>query len=371
MNLESITAYEDKADRDTVENGFDLTHGAPILKPPDGYVEGLQNAFARSLTNSYSQSKIRFLKTFFERFNQHAALEDLDGFSLYTSSSAAILNVAIYLKKRGLKTATISPTLDLVPQTLSEVGLDIIPVSEEVILPEMNIAALNEIDFDALFLALPNNPTGRSMSESAFRKLATYCKEHGKVLIFDLSFHDGTLSSYDQYKTASEAGCDFMAIEDTGKGIYFAPWLKVGMLYASKNLRDRDYRRITEIVSAPSPFILEVLSEQLNEPNRRVLEIEKENREYLRSRLLGTILSPANPDSKIGVEWLKVADGYNANDIAENLRRKGIYVLPGTYFYWDDPGQGSQFIRISLAREPEFFKKAVDVLVDELNQSSA
>ena len=50
--------------------------------------------------------------------------------------------------------------------------------------------------------------------------------------------------------------------------------------------------------------------------------------------------------------------------VQKRLRELGIYVLPGTYFYWSSPERGEDYLRIALARDPELFAEACRALSD-------
>lgn len=37
-----------------------------------------------------------------------------------------------------------------------------------------------------------------------------------------------------------------------------------------------------------------------------------------------------------------------------------MYVLPGTFFYWNTKEKGERYVRLALAREPELFAGAME-----------
>ena len=45
-----------------------------------------------------------------------------------------------------------------------------------------------------------------------------------------------------------------------------------------------------------------------------------------------------------------------------------VYILPGTYFFWNSPELGDRHVRVALAREPEMFREAVAALADALKK---
>lgn len=51
-----------------------------------------------------------------------------------------------------------------------------------------------------------------------------------------------------------------------------------------------------------------------------------------------------------------------ATELQRELRAEGVYVLPGRYFYWSQPGRGEPYVRMALAREPEMFAGAMQRL---------
>jgi aspartate/methionine/tyrosine aminotransferase len=57
-----------------------------------------------------------------------------------------------------------------------------------------------------------------------------------------------------------------------------------------------------------------------------------------------------------------------ATELQRILCTGGVYVLPGTYFFWHNPAQGERYIRIALARNTDNFLEGMSLIRQILNQ---
>jgi len=88
-----------------------------------------------------------------------------------------------------------------------------------------------------------------------------------------------------------------------------------------------------------------------------------ENRLAARQALAGTILEYVEPVVDTSVAWFGVTSSeMSATELQRQLLDEQIYVLPGTYFYWDQPEKGERYLRIALARRPEMFAAAMTAM---------
>jgi len=78
---------------------------------------------------------------------------------------------------------------------------------------------------------------------------------------------------------------------------------------------------------------------------------------YLNSDLLEV----HQPKTQMSVAWVRILDpNKRATDLQQQIYDKEeVYVLPGTYFFWDNPKRGERYLRIALARDTELLTKAV------------
>jgi aspartate/methionine/tyrosine aminotransferase len=371
-NRKNLTQYE----HDALNNVYNLADGhAHQLQSPDQeyIIAHLSDIFHLAELNSQKDSEKKFQIAFWDVAKQSRALAV--GTSLYCySASTAIEIVANFLRKRALRTALIEPTFDNLPSILRRVGVDVVALREEDLFPVPRLEHIARLDVGAIFIVLPNNPTGKLIDRSAFSELARFCADTNKILIVDFSFRFFAEAMYwDQYGLMIDLDCDFLFIEDTGK-----TWpsldLKISLLTPSRRLYDETYIIHNDFLLNVSPFILLLLCQYIESTKNLGIEhvvtnIVRKNRDYLRTTLAGTYLKPVNLDSSISVEWLEIISVYSGENIWQRLSAKGVYVLPGSNFYWNSPNAGTSYLRVTLMRDPLMFRAAADRFVSVLSTS--
>lgn len=330
-----------------------------------GVIEQLSDIFIHAQNKPRKEIERNFLVRYWELAKQRRAINLGTSMACY-SASTAIEIIANYLKTFKLRTALIEPTFDNLPAILQRVGVNLVSLAEDDIFPSINYSKLSSLAVDAFFLVLPNNPTGHLLNKGEFTNLVDFCAKNGKLLIVDFCFRLFSKEMYwDQYGAALDSDCKFLFIEDTGK-IWPLLDLKTALLTSHPKLY-KDVKRIhNEFLLNVSPFVLELIGRCIisvkNEFEFDVVNIIQKNRAYLRSSISNTILRPANLDSQISFEWLEITKDYHAERIWEMLINAGIFVLPGSLFYWGTPMSGQNKLRIALARNPNIFIAGVDSL---------
>jgi aspartate/methionine/tyrosine aminotransferase len=322
----------------------------------------LQEQLLRNLPRWYlecetaSQQAVEeeFTEAFFEIAGQpsaHAAC-----LSLHYSASVSIAVTAKQLRDRGGRVLVMHPTFDNIPALLSHYHVPMSPISVA------EVAALDRElpgDVSALFLVVPNNPTGESIDPDALRRVAQRCAREGVLLLIDFRFRFlSELHAWDQYEVLLDSGVDFLCVEDTGK-----TWpmldMKVGMLVASPSLRT-PVREITEdYLLNVSPFVLKLLTEYIrSDPERSWLEIVDANRARLREALLDTGAELVDARAAQSIAWVRLPDGWDGDDFCRWTSDRGVALCPGGPFYWHEPERGAGFVRIALLRPTHYFAAA-------------
>ena len=159
----------------------------------------------------------------------------------------------------------------------------------------------------ALYVVMPNNPTGHCPTREQFAGITGYCARHRILLLADFCFRFyGSFWDYDQYQMLTDAGVDFICTEDTGK-TWPAGDVKLGMLVAS----DRPYALLKDIsddfLFSVAPFTFEILTRLIaaeHRETRRVLaqDLADANREVLRTALDGSTAADRQPPASHGPE---------------------------------------------------------------------
>lgn len=205
----------------------------------------------------------RFVEAFFELHGQDRARRQSPLLSY--AASIATLVVGMYLARRQASVTLIEPCFDNLADLLRNCGVPLQAIPEEALGEPGSIRRHLEakLQADALFLVDPNNPTGFSLLQhgrEAFVEVATFCRDQGKLLVFDFCFAafavaDPRLERFDVYQLLDEIGVSYITIEDTGK-----TWpiqdAKCAMLCCSEDLYDDLYNIHTSVLLNVSPFVL-------------------------------------------------------------------------------------------------------------------
>lgn len=281
------------------------------------------------------------------------------------SSSVSVEVLANYLRRERKSVTLIHPTFDNIPAILKRHDIQLLPIEEFAL--RRPAKAIQSLTTDAIFLVLPNNPTGFQLTRAQFETLVRSCKEKGIVIILDFSFRFfSSLTKWDQYEILLSNQSDFVCIEDTGK-TWPALDLKIGFITASDSLYSELEQITDDVLLNVSPFIFALLSryisiEQQLPIKETVSQLADHNRKILRAELYDTPLKIANADSKISVEWIKLPTVWDSVDFCEWLESHQISVLPGNPFFWNQSERGRSYVRVALMRPREFFQRAASQL---------
>nr|WP_019366152.1 pyridoxal phosphate-dependent aminotransferase [Pseudomonas luteola] len=336
-------------------------------------IKDLPKLWYKAEKQTQYESEQEFIQTFYTFHGQHTALKRKEEIYLVYAASIAMHITATYLKQKQLRVGLIEPCFDNLHDLMKHMEVPLSPLDESIFGETASIyKRLSERteNLDAIFVVDPNNPTGFSLFKDdaeAFREVVRFCKDHKKILIMDFCFASFILANgnqrHDAYEILEESGVDFIAMEDTGK-----TWplqdAKCATLMTSKSLNDQVYPILTSVLLNVSPFILNVVTQYIKDSATdnfsSVRNILKKNRETARNYLHGKYLTYCDPEVETSVAWFKInIDGITADTLHEHLLSKEIYVLPGKYFYWNDPEKGQKYIRIALARDHEMFEQAM------------
>lgn len=351
------------------------THQRQSPSQKEFIISNLPNLWYESEEKTQYELEQEFIQAFFHLHQQPTALKTRRN-NLYYSASVATMVVANYLRQKGMSTALIEPSFDNLHDLLKNHQVDIHRLEENWLYePEKIYQKLSEnVQADSIFLVDPNNPTGFSMlshQEQAFREVIRFCKDHKKLLIFDFCFAsfglmDPKVGRFDIYALLEDSGVQYIAIEDTGK-----TWplqdAKCAILTVSSDLYQDIYNIHTAVLLNVSPFVLNLVTQYLYESERdnfySITSVLEHNREIVKRELSGRLLEYCQPKVNVSVSWLKIKDNQiKATELQKLLQKEGVYVLPGTYFFWSDHSQGEDYIRIALAREPEMFAGAIKLM---------
>lgn len=348
-------------------------------------VERLPELWFESEQKKQAEMEEDFIEAFFKTQKQHHALKTPT--MLVYAASIAMVITANYLNKKKMSVSLLHPCFDNLHDILKHMEVPMEPLQEEWLHDFDSIYdnLKKHVTADAIFIVDPNNPTGYTLSSTGqtatkgFEELFRYAKDHNKLLIFDFCFAwfmlpDDQLVIFEIYELLKKYGVSYIAMEDTGK-----TWplqdAKVAILKTSPDIHDDIYAIHTSYLLNVSPFILNVVTEYILDSETdefaSVYELLDRNRDIAKKELDGSLLEFQEPKSKVSVAWFKIKDpSIKATDLQKHILSAGVYVLPGTYFFWNDPNEGEQYIRVALARNTEIFEPAIKIVRQALKQYS-
>ncbi len=279
------------------------------------------------------------------------------------SASVSTEVVGNWLRQARLRVGLLHPTFDNIAAILQRQLVPLRPISERI------FSAPDDPVFtrgcDAVFLVLPNNPTGVDPSPEVLRAIADGCRARDQVLILDASFRffSDRLRSWDQYAYFDEIGLRYIGIEDTGK-----TWptldLKVGSLVVDARLRPPLQRITDDFVLNVSPFIFRLLREYIATEDTLpwCVKVGQRNRAVLEEALAETPVTVVAAQAPMSVAWLELPDRWRGSHACAWLSDRGVAVLPGAPFFWDDTRLGESHLRVALMRPEDEFVAGADAL---------
>lgn len=344
-------------------------------------IERLPEIWFDSEKKLQHESEQRFIREFFRVQKQPAALEPNNALLVYAASIAMVI-AANYLLKKKMTVSLMHPCFDNLHDLLLNMQVPLKPLQEEWFHDPKKIYENLEknVKTDAIFLVDPNNPTGFTLfkhGKIAYEEVVRFCKDKKKLLLIDYCFAsfmlpDVNLDVFDVYKLLEQSGVSYISIEDTGK-TWPVQDTKCAIIKTSKDIHDDLYNIHTSYLLNVSPFILNLLTEYILDSEKdgfaSVFDLLERNREIAKHELNGSILEFQEPASKVSVAWFKITNPkIKATDLQKAILKKGVYVLPGTYFFWAKREDGERYIRIALARNTTILETAIQLVRQALDE---
>jgi len=332
----------------------------------EGVIERLPAIFRAAEAAQQVDVQRDFEDVFFRAAGQPSVLERANPPLYHYSASMSIEAVANHLRVEGLRVGLLNPTFDNIPDILKRHGVPLVP------LPESVFSAPEAVDrweeFDALFLVVPNNPTGCDPGPGAVERVALECRRRGVLLIIDFSFRffSDHLDTRDTYAFLQDNDVDHIGIEDVGK-LWPVLDLKLGSLVVGTRRFEALEAITDDMILNVSPFVFALIAEAGRSGvvgSARSTSVR--NRAVLVKELAGGPVSVMDGGATMSVAWLLLPEGWDGIEVCGWLQERGIAVLPGGPFFWAGPEQGARYLRIALMRPAEPFETAVKALADAL-----
>jgi enduracididine biosynthesis enzyme MppP len=363
----NLTEYELRA-VDAPLNVADGHARQPLTASQQEIVDRFPDLFEEATTRSLEEVEYIAHDTFFRALGQRSAPYARGQVLTSYASSVSMDVVARCLAERGAVVGLIHPTFDNIPDLLRARGVQLVPVSESALRSGELPGSLGI--GDAVFVTVPNNPTGGILDADDLRRLAEACRSRQMLLALDTSFRGFDCRvQYDFYELLDACGCDYVVIEDTGKLWPFLE-LKLGFIACSDSLKRPLAKAHSDVLLSASPFVMRVVTELARDAVAggfdEMRQLIARNRAIIDASMADVGCRQPFPDSRVSVTLVGVP-GRNASVVSASLAERGVHVLRCEPFFWDQRRIGEQYVRVALARE----SSAIEQVADELREVCA
>jgi aspartate/methionine/tyrosine aminotransferase len=374
--LDSLTSFEVVG----LNSKFNFSDGHAYHAPPRalaGVYANLGGIWEAAATSSIPDAEHGF-KNALANLIDSPRLERHNFFSVLPTASNSIDIVAAWLHMRGKRTGLLEPAFDNLPLMLKRRDLVLYPVNERDLLDLDSLEKkIDSQKLTALFVILPNNPTGFMLNALDFRSLCELCERKGVTFIVDKTFRLYSRDIFDDYAIMQDSGVEFVVIEDTGK-----TWptldLKVSLLVYKDTVASELRMLYEEIFLCSSNFVLLLLTRLAQQTAHHGLAQVVQKPAAARLGLVGDVLAnsplslvPNKFKTVLPLAWIDCKEsGTTDLELVAYLKGYGLAVLPGRNFYWNSPEENTYNIRISLMRPTMMFYtglKALEKAVSHLS----
>lgn len=326
-------------------------------------LSSLQAVYDASVGANVRSLEVRLVKDFLGLSCQ-AVPRSSEPFVLF-SASEAILIVAKILAQRQMSCAVLEPTLDIVPSLITSAGVRMSAYSESLLRNPEEIPA--SVNTDALYMVLPNNPTGFWLDRPLFERVVRACQSANMTLIIDASFRAfEPRACFDYYEVLEAAGTDYLVIEDTGK-LWATNGIKAGILVASEHYVVPARELSDDLVLNISPFTLMLLSRLASDAGAEAIadirQLTQKNRGIVRQTLRGSHVFSVAEESMIPVDRIFYDKSVfpDQQRLLLDLRERGLTVVGSESLYWAG-SEHKPFLRIALSRNSEYLRQGIEIL---------
>ncbi|MCX6350645.1 MAG: aminotransferase class I/II-fold pyridoxal phosphate-dependent enzyme [Bacteroidetes bacterium] len=275
-----------------------------------------------------------------------------------------------WLSAKGYSVGLLEPAFDNLHLLLKRRQVKIFDIQEEDLL-DLNVLSkkIDKYNLKSIFIISPNNPTGFELNIEEFRALSELCKNKNVAIIIDKTFRLYSRNNYDDYQILTNNGNDYLVIEDTGK-TWATHETKVSLMAYSESLAQELKCLYEEVYLCHSKFSVNLLSHLIEKTHQvgidKIIweEIDKRKAKLFEA-IKDTALSLITNERacSIPMGWIDCsASGLTDIQLVDELKKYGVMILPGRFFYWNSQNKHTENVRISLLRSDAIFDKGLESL---------
>jgi bifunctional pyridoxal-dependent enzyme with beta-cystathionase and maltose regulon repressor activities len=317
--------------------------------------------------------------------NDYCVFSTFSGSIALDRSIAAVQEIANRWKKRRIRVITTTPCIDIMRLFLSErsnVSTTYVRSNYAKRFGAINVDGIIEAilrtkekkvaETVCVLISSPENPTGEVWSETDFRRLAKACSDTGSILLVDHCFcvagiHDP--ANVCRIWDIAPDGLDWIAVWDTGK-TFGLNEDKLGFIICRSEATTTSVQKALAVLQFGVPRRAKLFYADLFRKASYFHHIEKLREDCICN--LQTLKSRENDKfvvRQMNAGSLSLVDIYGTGksdeDVRSHLISKGVGVISGNVFFHDRWVE-NRYIRIALARRPDYFEQAVDTLMEHL-----
>ena len=279
------------------------------------------------------------------------------------SGSMAIHRTMAHLSKNHSRVALLSPAIDLYHAFADELNFQAqtytVSVNDDLDIDSF-IAFVKEKGCDAIFTAMPNNPTGTNLRPGDLEKLVSFCRKEDVTLVLDACFAlVGKKSPFLSELYCLSDDLSWILLWDTGK-TFGLRHRKIGLVWCSKNnesgIRNQIRNLEFEIPLAEKLFFIDVFSHAIKNDyisffNRAIAN----NKNYIKNAF-----SLCVPEYGSFVA-LELPEGMTPENLVEET---GVGVIDWNTFLPTTADTPTNRIRLCIARDIDTIKDGMKRLCD-------
>ncbi len=332
--------------------------GQPDIPPSNRVKEALKRAIDEdrfSYTDSFGLRDLRekIAKNYKEQYKVDI---DIDRILLTPGTSGAFLVAYSLSLSRGEKLALSDPSYPCYKNFASLLGIEsvFVNIGKENGY-QLNVEELKEIDFNAVLISSPANPTGNIYDSENFKNIIEYCEENGKSFISDELYHGLT---YDKKANSALEFSENVFVVNGFSKYYCMPGLRLGWIVVPKKyIRSAEIVSQNLFISAPSLSQYAALEAFDKEHLKRTKDEFKKRRDFLYNELSRFFTIDAKPEGAFYL-WADISKySDDSFDFAKRLLEDiHIASTPGVDF---GDNKTKKYIRFAYTRDIDHLSEGI------------